>query len=459
MERFKVLDRDQQLLLPYDLRDWIAEDDFVNFVIESVESIDTNLFSFNRRGSGSENYHPHTMIALLIYCYANGIFSSRRIESASYRDIAVRYILCNSHPDHSTISEFRRKNKEAFEAAFLHVLKLAKELNLLKVGTISVDGTKIKANASKKYNVCYDRTVELEEQLKLDIAELVKNAEKADVQEDSDASTLPKEIARREALKRKISEAKLAIELREKERIVKEVEQFSQNKQNRENQEKKPRGRKPKAPNESVRAEECQNLTDGDSRVMKHSKNSELIQGYNVQNAVDADGSMLILGCYVTNKCNDKAELDIITASVNSEIGTVKTVLADAGYGSEVPVKKVQDQGILALISVHSGGQEEHRHYDFRPRDEENASKKKPKKSEKEWVTKMKETMSSPENRELYKNRQQTVEPAYGIVKQAMGFRQFLTRGIANVTNEWNLVSIAYNVKRIFSMKTAKERV
>lgn len=470
MEKFKVLDRDQQMLLPHDLREWVAEDDFVNFVIESVDCIDTNIFSFNRRGTGSENYHPHTMLSLLIFCYANGIFSSRRIETASYRDIAVRYILCNNHPDHSTIAEFRRKNKEAIEKAFLHVLKLAKELKLLKVGTISVDGTKIKANASKKNNVTYDRAVELEEQLKIDIAELMEKAEKADQQEGLDSSKLPDEIAKREKLKRKISEAKVAIEIREKERIAKETAEFEQKKKDRENQDQKPRGKEPKPPGQSPRGKTCQNMTDGDSRVMRHNKASELVQGFNAQNAVDVDGSMLILGCYVTNNCNDTAELEKIVSAVNPEIGIVTTVLADAGYGSETPVKNLQEKRITPLISVHSGGQEERRHYDFRPspeiknvetklKQEVKRSKPKSKKSEKEWVTKMKDSMSQLENRALYKQRQQTVEPVFGIIKQAMGFRQFLTRGIENVTNEWNLVSTAYNFRRLFSMKMAKEQV
>jgi transposase len=458
MEKFRVLDRDQQLLLPYDLRDWIAEDDFVHFVIESVESIDLNSFSFNRRGTGSENYHPHTMLALLIYCYATGTFSSRRIETASYRDIAVRYILCNTHPDHSTIAEFRRKNKEAVANSFLHILKLAHELKLLKVGTISVDGTKIKASASKKNNVSYDRAVELEQQLKLDIAELMEQAEKADTLENADASKLPEEIARRETLKRKISEAKTALELRDQERISRETAEFERKKKERGDQDRKPRGRKPKEPDQSIRGDLCQNLTDGDSRVMKHSKTSELVQGFNVQQAVDADGSMLILGCYVTNNGNDKAELEKIATSVHPEIGTVTTVLADAGYGSEIPIHNLQKRGIIPLVSVHSGGQEEHRHYDFRPRSDGEKSKKKPKKSQKEWVTRMKETMSQPENRELYKKRQETAEPVFGIIKQAMGFRQFLTRGIENVANEWNLVATAYNLRRMFSMEMAKKR-
>lgn len=458
MERFKILDRNQQLLLPYDLRDWVSEDDFVNFVIEAVSSIDVCNFAFNRRGTGSENYHPHVMLSLLIFCYANGVFSSRRIEKASYRDIAVRYILCNTHPDHSTISKFRKDNFEAISEAFLTVLRLAKELKMLKVGTISVDGTKIKASASKTRNVRYDRACELEEQLKLDIAELMKKAETADAENTKLDDSLPEEISRRTTLLQKITEAKKAIEERDKPRIEREKAEFEKKKKEREEKDTPPRGKKPKEPDTQTNPKLITNMTDEDSRVMKHNKTSELIQGYNAQGAVDADGSMLILATYVTTECNDKKQLERIATSVNPEIGTVTTVLADAGYGAEQGVEATEKKGVKVLVSVHSGGLENGRHYDFKPT-EDCTNGKKPKRSkkeEKEWVTKMKEAMEEDENRELYRMRMQTVEPVWGIIKQAMGFRQFLTRGINNVSNEWNLVSTAYNFKRLFSMVSAK---
>lgn len=451
MERFKVLDRNQQLLLPYDLREWIPEDDFVNFVIEAVESIDVSHFSYNRRGTGSAGYHPHTMLTLLIFCYANGVFSSRRIETASYRDIAVRYILCNSHPDHSTIAAFRKNNVEAISEAFLTVLELAKELKLLKVGTISVDGTKIKASAGKHRNVRYDRALELEEQLKIDIKELMDKAEQADSNESDHSKSLPEEIARREKLAEKITTAKKNIEVRNQKRFDKEKADYDAKIKEQESKEETPRGRKPKEPSAKVNPKLCDNLTDSDSRVMKHNKESELIQGYNAQAAVDTDGTMLVLGTYVTNECNDKEQLLEITSSVNERVGKVSTVLGDAGYGAEDKVKAVQEQGIEVLVSVHLGAFEEKRHYDFRPQ----KNSKKVKKNEKSWVTNMREKLILPENKEKYRLRQQTVEPVFGIIKQALGFRQFLTRGIENVNNEWNLVTTAYNFKRLFTLKMA----
>ena len=438
------------MLLPYDLRDWVADDDFVHFIIEAVESIPLDTFLFNRRGTGSDGYHPHVMLTLLIYCYANGVFSSRKIEQASYRDISVRYILSNTHPDHSTISKFRKENVDAIAASFLQVLKLARELKILKVGTISVDGTKMKASASKNQNIRYDRAQELDKQLETDINELLKKAADADKREGVEEESLPEEIHRREKLRAKLQDAQRKIEEREKKRYEKEKAEYDQKIKDEEDDTKPPRrGRKPKVPSPEVRPDIQQNLTDGDSRLMCKNSRSGFEQSYNAQAAVDADGTMLILGNYVTSNSNDKKELKHCIESVTLNEGeAIATVLADAGYGSEVGVKDIQKRGIATLVSVHAGGREEGRHYDFRPKRE-----KKQIKESKQWVKDMEATLDIPENKTLYRKRQQTVEPVFGIIKQALGFRQFLTRGLENVTNEWNLVSTAYNFKRLFVLK------
>ena len=204
------------MLLPPDLRDWVPEDDIVHFVIEAVERMPwtPDSFAINLRGSGSKQYSPRMMLALLVYCYANGIFSSRRIERATYRDVGVRYLTGDSHPHHDTICEFRRRNQKAFAAAFLHVLKLARELGVLKVGTVSVAGTHLDANASKSKNVRYDRAVELERQLRLDIDDLLRKAEAADADETADGQSLPEEISRRERLLEKMQEAQANLKAR-----------------------------------------------------------------------------------------------------------------------------------------------------------------------------------------------------------------------------------------------------
>ena len=206
MASFIPFNRDQAFLLPPDLKDWLPEDDLAHFVVAATERVPLGAFQVPERTGGKPQYHPQLMLALLIYSYANGIFSSRRIERATYRDIGVRFVAANTHPDHDTIATFRRRNRAAFEAAFLHVLLLARQSGLLKLGTVSIDGTKIDANASKIRSVRYDRAQQLREKLAADIAALTEKAEAADA-EDTDPQALPAEIARRETLKAKLDQA------------------------------------------------------------------------------------------------------------------------------------------------------------------------------------------------------------------------------------------------------------
>ena len=207
MPKFVQRHQSQLYLLPPDLRDWLPEDDLAHFVIEAVERVPLERFEVNERGTGSAQYHPRMMLALLVYCYANGIFGSRRIERATYRDIGVRYVAANCHPDHDTICTFRRSNFDAVAAAFLQVLLLAKELKLLRVGTVSVDGTKVDANANKRNSIRYDRAGALREQLRGEIEGLLDQAEHADTDEAPDPQGLPEELSRRDKLRAKLDRA------------------------------------------------------------------------------------------------------------------------------------------------------------------------------------------------------------------------------------------------------------
>ncbi len=212
MSNFKSYDRSQRLLLPLDLNEWVADDDLAHFIVAACERVDMHAFKVSRTGSGKAQYHPRMMLGLLVYCYANGIFSSRRIEQATWRHVSVRYITANTHPDHDTIATFRRINGAAFGAAFAQILLLAKETGLLKVGMVSVDGTKIDANASKIKSIRYDRIEVLRKKLEADIADLMARAEAADASEESDGHSLPQEIARREVLKAKLDAAAVRLE-------------------------------------------------------------------------------------------------------------------------------------------------------------------------------------------------------------------------------------------------------
>lgn len=229
MTTYAPFDRDQPFLLPPDVKDWLPEDDLAHFIVAAAERVRLGAFRTNPQAGGKPQYHPRLMLALLIYCYANGVFSSRRIERATYRDIGARFIAANTHPDHDTIATFRRTNKAAFEAAFLEVLLLARETGILKLGTVSIDGTKIDANASKIRSVRYDRAQALRAKLAADIATLTAKAEAADV-EDSDPQALPAEIARREALKAKLDAACARLEAEAKTQAEAERPEYEKRK-------------------------------------------------------------------------------------------------------------------------------------------------------------------------------------------------------------------------------------
>jgi len=257
------------MLLPPDLREWVPEDDMVHFVIEAVTGMNLPTLKINRRGCGSEQYPPRMMLQLLIYCYANGIFSSRRIERATYRDVAVRFLTADTHPNHDTICTFRRENFEAVTGAFLQVLQLARTMGVLKVGTISVDGTYIKASASKNRNVRYDRPKQLELQLEEDVRELMDRAEKADHSHDDHGQSMPQEIARRENLQNKIQAARKYLENKAKDHALAEQPEYQEKVRKREGRENK--GRQLHPPKNTPDDREQVNLTDHDSRLMRKS--------------------------------------------------------------------------------------------------------------------------------------------------------------------------------------------
>lgn len=455
--RFVSIDRNQPLLLPPDLRDWLPEDDLVHFVIQAVEGVSTCSFKVNITGSGSSQYPPHMMLSLLIYCYANGVFSSRRIERATYRDVAVRYLTGDTHPDHDTIAKFRRENFDAIGACFLHVLELAHELKLLKVGTVSVDGTTLKANASKNRNVRYDRAGELVEQLELEVKALLEQAEATDTNEVSDAQALPDEINRRNKLKTKLEQARKRIEQRAKSKAQAEQDEYERKVKARDQREGLAKGCEIKKPDPTPDAKMQDNLTDSDSRLMRHNKRSSFEQAYNAQAAVDADGSQLVLSAHITQCASDRNELVPAVEGIPESVGRPETVLADNGYLNEKQVRTLEGDGeehkMDVLVSVHAEAKQLRRKHDFRPLP---TQEKETPQIRSDFVLEMKQKMERSESRAKYRLRKQTVEPVFGTIKQWMGFRQFLLRGFDKVSGEWKLVTLAYNVKRLWRMQCVR---
>jgi len=450
--KFVNVDRNTPLLLPVDLREWIAEEDMVNFVIESIEGMELKQVKINYRGCGSEQYPPKMMLSLLIYCYSNGVFGSRRIETSTYRDIAVRYLTGVTHPDHDTIATFRRENFDALAECFIKVLELAKEMKILKMGTISTDGTKIRANASKNKNVTYDRSGELIKQLEKEVRERIDRAEEEDKNDSDNGQQLPEEIARRETLKEKLEQARLRIEERARKRAENERKEYERKVRAREQRKGRTKGKIITETDATPCGDEQENLTDPDSRIMKKTKRSSYEQRYNAQAVVDAEGSQLIVGTRVSQCASDRNELVANIKAIPKQVGQPERVLGDNGFANGEDVAELEEQGIDVYVSVGHEESHQKRKYDFRPN---NKQKKTGKSIKAPWLIKMKKKMETEQGKKIYSLRKQTVEPVFGIIKNVMGFRQFLLRGKDKVIGEWQLIATAYNMKRLYNIKTA----
>jgi len=453
--RFVNLDRQTPMFLPCDLREWVPGDHLVHFILEAVEQIPTAHFHVNHRGTGSEQYPPTMMLALLIYCYATGRFGSRTIEAATYCDVAVRYLCANEHPDHDSICAFRAANKPAFKAAFVTVLQLAQELRLTRLGAVSVDGTKIQANASKHAAVSYQRAGEMIQQLELEVEELMERAEQAEAQESKETLDLPAELARREKRVAALKQARAVIEERAKELAATQQPEYAAKQAARQAQRdagKKPRGKEPRPPSEQPHPKAQYNFTDPQSGIMKAGNGQHFEQAYNAQAAVDL--AMLIVGERVSVAANDKQELVATAAAISPVVvEEVKAVLADSGFYSEAAVQALEEKpaGTPTGVTVYAAVEKLSHHKtvaDLLPQPPPAAPG--PEASAKETMS---YRLKTDTGKALYKFRKQTVEPVFGIIKEVMGFRRFLLRGREKVSLEWTLVCVSYNLKRMFTLK------
>jgi len=449
--RFVNIDHDTPLLLPPDLRDWVAPDHMVHFIMDAVKALDLSCARTNQRGTGHAQYPPSMMLGLLIYCYATGTFASRRIEIQTHENVAVRFLTADTHPDHDSICKFRRENKELLSSTFHQVLELAARAKVLQVGdiTVSIDGTKILANASKHSAVSYGHAAE---QMKLageQIAQLLQKAEDADSTPLQDGLTIPEEIKRREDRIARLSEAKQVMEARAKDRLIEEQAAYQEKLAARQAKEqatgKKPRGKAPEPPKEGPRDKDQYNFTDPESRIMKMRGGFE--QCYNAQAAVEVS-SMLIVGQHVTDQANDKQQLVPTLAVISPVIGQVGNALVDSGYFSEAAVRTVESGDQSPTVYAAMGRQRHGRSIaqlevrDDPPPPQEDAP----------VAERMAHRLDTAEGKRLYGLRKETVEPVFGIVKQAIGFRRFLLRGKDKVGLEWTLVTTGYNLKRLFNL-------
>ena len=441
---FQPVDRDTPYLLPPSLQDWLPQGHLARFVVEIVDRLDLSELEHAYEGRGKAPYHPSVMVALLFYGYATGVFSSRKLEQATYDSVAMRYITADTHPDHDTIAHFRKRFVESLEGLFVQILGVAQEMGVLRVGTVSLDGTKVKANASKHKAMSWGYAQRLEAQLREEVHTLMEQAARADA-EAVVGVDIPEELERREGRLAAIERAKAELERRAQERYEAERAEYEEKLARRRAKEqatgKKARGREPKAPEPGPRDKDQVNFTDEESRIMASSQG--FVQGYNAQAAVDVD-THLIVGEHVSDKANDKQEvapaLERLDA-VQEVVGQPQAILADAGYFSEENVTRCEAAGIEPSIA---SGRERHN-----PPLAERFEPAAPSGEPGEGVAGMRHRMSTPEGRALYARRKSTVETVFGVIKEVMGFRRFHLRGLAAVRGEWALVCMAWNVKRL----------
>src|SRR6476660_5242956 len=447
LSNFRTIDRETGFLLPPSVDDWLPERHLARFVVEVIDGLDLSAMAGSYRGSGSASYHPALLLGIVVYGYARGVFSSRKLERATYDSVAFRFIAANDHPDHDTIATFRRRFLKEIEGVFVQVLALAREMGMLKMGTVALDGTKIHANASRHSAVSYEHAGKIEAQLKAEVAELLARAEAADQADAPDGMLIPEELARREERLAKLAEARAKIEARAKERYEREKAEHAAKLAAREAKAKatgkKPGGKPPQPPVEGALPTDQINLTDEESRIMPGSGGG-FEQCSNAQ-AVVAAGSLLVVAAEVVQAANDKQQLQPMLnklAVLPGALGNVETLLADNGYFSAAHVTACAAAGIDPLIAM---GRQPHypslaERFEDTPPPAENPTP----------VEAMAYRLKTPDGRKLYALRKQVPEPVFGIIKSVLGFRQFLLRGLDRVQGEWSLVTMAWNMKRLF---------
>ena len=429
MISFIGADRDQVSFMPHDLNDWLPEDHLARFVVDIVSKMDLSQVYSSYSGKGSTPYDPKLLLSLLFYGYSTGVFSSRKIETSTYDSVAFRFIAGNHHPDHDTISSFRKKFLPQLKGWFKEILLIGNELGLIKLGNIFIDGTKIQANASRHKAMSYKRLNQLEKQLDCEIEQLMTLGEQQDEKDEQSIVDIPNEIKRRKDRLTKINTAQKVIEQRRKDTYQEEKAEFDKKQKARQKYEeetgKKPRGRVPKEPSAEPKDSDQYNFTDPESRIMKTNKGFD--QSYNAQIAVNED--MLIVGNYANSHHNDKQEFIPTIESVPDELKSdITSAVADTGYYSQQNIENCPE----SITPIIAKSKEKHNSYI--------------------------EQLLNPTNdkqKEIYRKRKHTVEPVFGIIKEVLGFRRFSFRRKENIDNEWSLVCLAYNLKRMFNLKIA----
>ncbi|MFC1827835.1 IS1182 family transposase [Thermodesulfobacteriota bacterium] len=445
--RFRPYNPDQLFLLPQDMKQWLPEKDLVYFIMDVVKQVDLRKIyrPYESERRRQPPYNPTMMVGLLLYAYAVGMPSSRKIEQATYHSIPFRVLTANQQPDHDTIADFRKRHLKTLAGLFVQVLRLCQKAGLVKFGHIALDGTKVKANASKHKAMSYGRMEKKAAELKKEVEHLLTQAEQADMKEDvlygkgKRSGQLPKELQFRQTRLQKIQEAKLALEEEARIEAAARKAEYEAKKKAYDNKTDR-RGRPPKAPSGQIDSKRQRNFTDPDSRIMPASGSKDFIQGYNCQAAVDGK-TQVIVATGVTQETNDKQQIEPLIEKIeeNTAGKLPKVVSADAGYFSETNCNILDDKEIKAYVAT---GKQKHGEIplQLRGRIPNNATVKE----------RMARKLRTIKGRATYSLRKQIVEPVFGQIKGARNFRQFSFRGLENCQQEWDLVCLTHNLLKLF---------
>jgi transposase len=448
---FRPYDLDQRLLLPPDLRDWLPESDLALFISDIVDSLDLSAIVRTYEagdGRGQPPYHPAMMVKLLLYAYCTGRPSSRKIERATYHDVAVRVLAADQHPDHDSLASFRQRHLEALACLFVQVLQLCRAAGLVTLGHVALDGTKVKANASKHKAMSYARMQETEQRLAQEVQALLAQAAAVDDAEDATygqgrrGDELPAELARRESRLAKIREAKAALEHEAKAQAVAAAVEAAAKlaaREQRVGRRKGPRAKVPE-PEQATPAPQAQrNFTDPESGIMMDGATKSFVQAYNAQAAVDSH-AQIIVACDVTRTAADAAQFGPLLDQVRAHVGAAPRVIsADAGYFSEANLTLATGAGIDVYVPPDRQGHRAAGHEAAPHPSRKNAA-----------ADQMRAKLRDPAGRAIYARRKTIPEPVFGQIKEVRGFRRFSFRGSWKVRAEWSLICLTHNLLKLF---------
>ena len=448
--KFRTANYEEVLDLQISVRDVLPPEHLACFVVDVVSQLDLNIIYDQYSDQGAPPYAPELMLGLLFYGYATGVFSSRKLEKATYETIPFRFIAGDMHPDHATIAFFRKQYLTELKDLFIQILLIAQETGYLELGSISLDGSKVHADASKSKAVSYKRLLAIEAYLQAEVKELFAMAEAADGgQQLPEGMNISDEVERREQRLERLAEARKVLEMRAQVRYEAELAEHEAKMQTRQEKEakmgKKLPGEKPKPPTPGPRDKDQYNFTDPESRIMKNSNNSGFDQHYNVQVVVEHD-SRLIVGDWLCDHTNDmQAALPTID-TVPEELGQSDTASLDAGYLSEDNINGLLARGIDPYIATGRSPHNQGWRAYFLDNPDSPAD-------DATVIEKMAYKLRTKIGNAIYRLRKSTVEPVIGIIKEVLGFRQFSLRGLFAAGGEWTLVCLAYNLKRMHTLR------